>query len=1625
MMGRPGKPISNAVEGLNQVQIRQTDIAGNVSASSKIAFTLDQTPGAAPGVALAEDTGTVGDNITSDGGLQLSGVEADATVEYSIDDGKTWQTDFKPVEGLNQVQIRQTDIAGNVSASSKIAFTLDQTPGAAPGVALAKDTGTGDDNITSDGGLQLSGVEADATVEYSIDDGKTWQTDFKPVEGLNQVQIRQTDIAGNVSASSKIAFTLDQTPGAAPGVALAKDTGTGDDNITSDGGLQLSGVEADATVEYSIDDGKTWQTDFKPVEGLNQVQIRQTDIAGNVSASSKIAFTLDQTPGAAPGVALAKDTGTGDDNITSDGGLQLSGVEAGATVEYSIDDGKTWQTDFKPVEGLNQVQIRQTDIAGNVSASSKIAFTLDQTPGAAPGVALAKDTGTGDDITITSDGGLQLSGVEAGATVEYSIDDGKTWQTDFKPVEGLNQVQIRQTDIAGNVSASSKIAFTLDQTPGAAPGVALAEDTGTVGDNITSDGGLQLSGVEADATVEYSIDDGKTWQTDFKPVEGLNQVQIRQTDIAGNVSASSKIAFTLDQTPGAAPGVALAEDTGTGDDNITSDGGLQLSGVEADATVEYSIDDGKTWQTDFKPVEGLNQVQIRQTDIAGNVSASSKIAFTLDQTPGAAPGVALAKDTGTGDDNITSDGGLQLSGVEADATVEYSIDDGKTWQTDFKPVEGLNQVQIRQTDIAGNVSASSKIAFTLDQTPGAAPGVALAKDTGTGDDNITSDGGLQLSGVEAGATVEYSIDDGKTWQTDFKPVEGLNQVQIRQTDIAGNVSASSKIAFTLDQTPGAAPGVALAKDTGTGDDNITSDGGLQLSGVEADATVEYSIDDGKTWQTDFKPVEGLNQVQIRQTDIAGNVSASSKIAFTLDQTPGAAPGVALAKDTGTGDDNITSDGGLQLSGVEADATVEYSIDDGKTWQTDFKPVEGLNQVQIRQTDIAGNVSASSKIAFTLDQTPGAAPGVALAKDTGTGDDNITSDGGLQLSGVEADATVEYSIDDGKTWQTDFKPVEGLNQVQIRQTDIAGNVSASSKIAFTLDQTPGAAPGVALAKDTGTGDDNITSDGGLQLSGVEADATVEYSIDDGKTWQTDFKPVEGLNQVQIRQTDIAGNVSASSKIAFTLDQTPGAAPGVALAKDTGTGDDNITSDGGLQLSGVEAGATVEYSIDDGKTWQTDFKPVEGLNQVQIRQTDIAGNVSASSKIAFTLDQTPGAAPGVALAKDTGTVGDNITSDGGLQLSGVEADATVEYSIDDGKTWQTDFKPVEGLNQVQIRQTDIAGNVSASSKIAFTLDQTPGAAPGVALAKDTGTGDDNITSDGGLQLSGVEADATVEYSIDDGKTWQTDFKPVEGLNQVQIRQTDIAGNVSASSKIAFTLDQTPGAAPGVALAKDTGTGDDNITSDGGLQLSGVEADATVEYSIDDGKTWQTDFKPVEGLNQVQIRQTDIAGNVSASSKIAFTLDQTPGAAPGVALAKDTGTGDDNITSDGGLQLSGVEADATVEYSIDDGKTWQTDFKPVEGLNQVQIRQTDIAGNVSASSKIAFTLDQTPGAAPGVALAKDTGTGDDNITSDGGLQLSGVEAGATVEYSIDDGKTWQTDFKRRRGLEPSSDPPDRYRR
>ncbi|WP_232450366.1 beta strand repeat-containing protein, partial [Burkholderia ubonensis] len=959
----------------------------------------------------------------------------------------------------------------------------------------------------------------------------------------------------------------------------------------------------------------------------NNVQVRQIDVAGNTSSATSFSFTLD-TSAAAPGVALTTDSGSSAvDHVTNVGTLNVTGVESGATVQYSVDGGAHWSTSFSAVEGTNNVQVRQIDVAGNTSSATSFSFTLD-TSAAAPGVALTTDSGSSASDHITNVGTLNLTGIETGATVQYSVDGGAHWSTSFSAVEGTNNVQVRQIDVAGNTSSATSFSFTLD-TSAAAPGVALTTDSGSSAvDHVTNVGTLNVTGVESGATVQYSVDNGAHWSTSFSAVEGTNNVQVRQIDVAGNTSSATSFSFTLD-TSAAAPGVALTTDSGSSaSDHVTNVGTLNLSGVETGATVEYSIDGGHTWSASFNATEGLNDVQVRQTDIAGNTSSATSFSFTLD-TSAAAPGVALTTDSGSSAvDHITNVGTLNLTGIETGATVQYSVDNGAHWSTSFSATEGVNDVQVRQTDIAGNTSSTTSFSFTLD-TSAAAPGVALTTDSGSSaSDHITNVGTLNLSGVETGATVEYSIDGGHTWSTSFSAVEGVNDVQVRQTDIAGNTSSATSFSFTLD-TSAAAPGVALTTDSGSSAvDHITNVGTLNLSGVETGATVEYSTDGGHTWNTSFNATEGLNDVQVRQTDIAGNTSSATSFSFTLD-TSAAAPGVALTTDSGSSaSDHITNVGTLNLSGVETGATVEYSTDGGHTWSTSFGATEGVNDVQVRQIDIAGNTSDPTSFSFTLD-TSAAAPGVALTTDSGSNaSDHITNVGTLNLTGVETGATVEYSTDGGHTWNTSFNATEGLNDVQVRQTDIAGNTSSATSFSFTLD-TSAAAPGVALTIDSGSSaSDHVTNVGTLNLSGVEAGATVEYSTDGGHTWSTSFSAVEGTNNVQVRQTDIAGNTSSATSFSFTLD-TSAAAPGVALTTDSGSSAvDHITNVGTLNLSGVETGATVEYSTDGGHTWSTSFGATEGVNDVQVRQTDIAGNTSSATSFSFTLD-TSAAAPGVAL------------------------------------------------------------------------------------------------------------------------------------------------------------------------------------------------------------------------------------------------------------------------------------------------------------------------------------------------------------------------------------------------------------
>jgi hypothetical protein len=181
----------------------------------------------------------------------------------------------------------------------------------------------------------------------------------------------------------------------------------------------------------------------------------------------------------------------------------------------------------------------------------------------------------------------------------------------------------------------------LDKTPPAPPVILeIADDTGTVGDRITSDKTLVINGTaEAGSTVEMfvgcssigtSVTSGSgIWSFDYTGTslaDGTYSLTARATDVGGNTSAASAaVAVKVDTI---APGVTVNHLT-------TTDSTPQLTGTVDDpnATVEVMIlshtypatnnGDG-TWTLLDNTIDpalqvGTYEVVVKATDVAGNI----------------------------------------------------------------------------------------------------------------------------------------------------------------------------------------------------------------------------------------------------------------------------------------------------------------------------------------------------------------------------------------------------------------------------------------------------------------------------------------------------------------------------------------------------------------------------------------------------------------------------------------------------------------------------------------------------------------------------------------------------------------------------------------------------------------------------------------------------------------------------------------------------------------------------------------------------------------------------------------------------------------------------------------------
>ena len=363
----------------------------------------------------------------------------------TTDGGKTWTGTFTPTAGtadasnLMSVANSYTDVAGNQGASTASGnYAIDLKAPTAT-IALSDNalkagesatvTITFSEKVKDFSNADITAPNGALSSFTASADGLIWTATFTPAVDTEaagntlSLATAYTDEAGNTGTVANATYAVDtKAPVFTVQLDDASNSAAKTDRLTNDSTPTISGtgttgdiiqVTMPGTLEVLSTtvaaDGK-WSVTPTLVIASGNVSVTAQDAAGNTSPAQTLALVID-TAVATPTIALVCDSGTsGSDKISQSGVINVSGLEAGATVEYSI-DGTTWGTTFAATEGSNTVQVRQTDAAGNVATSNAFNFTLDSQMSAFT-VALSCDSGT---VVLTTDGanvlGLDIKAV--------------------------------------------------------------------------------------------------------------------------------------------------------------------------------------------------------------------------------------------------------------------------------------------------------------------------------------------------------------------------------------------------------------------------------------------------------------------------------------------------------------------------------------------------------------------------------------------------------------------------------------------------------------------------------------------------------------------------------------------------------------------------------------------------------------------------------------------------------------------------------------------------------------------------------------------------------------------------------------------------------------------------------------------------------------------------------------------------------------------------------------------------------------------------------------------------------------------------------------------------------------
>jgi Bacterial Ig domain/Bacterial Ig-like domain len=1732
----------------------------------------------------------------------FSSSEPGSTFECRVDSA-SWSPCASPETlsalgaGSHDFDVHATDTAGNTdSTPASYTWTIDLTP---PNTTIDSNPPAVDNDSTPT--FAFSADEAGSTFECRIDAGG-WTSCTSPqtvsptlLEGSHTFDVRATDASGNADAMpARYTWTIDL---AAPTVAITDPTAYLNASDPTTYVVVASSPNGDVTrvdfyecsnastacstgswSQFGTDNSAPYSASWSTpaFDGPKAIRAVAVDVGANTGEDVQT-ITIDRS--APSGVTVSYPDGYvfGSYAITTDNGPDAdvnasSGVLEGRIGDLAADSCPSYDGAWAPASSpatlasgkCAQYRYRIADNAGNWTTATLPNETKSDT--ASPSSTLA-DPGANVRQTIMLTGAASDTGGSGVASVAFQRRPagGSTWTTiatdnnapystpfDTTTVpDGLYDFRSVATDVAGTAETSPMIVANrrIDNTP---PSASMIGPGSPVGATVTLTSSTSDAGSGLD-TVAYELapnggsfnSQAATWDTTLV-ADGLYDLHVIATDVAGNSMTSALVTTRVDNTPpalnftspasGAAVGGTVSLDATASDASPASPPVSFEYKLHSDPPSAYTAT-GSAWNTSGLPAgDGLYDLRATATDDAGNdtqventnvrvdnvapsVSITAPAAaingslpsptpFSANADDGAGSGIAQVQFFECSNQSTNCSAGIWSPLGTVASPGPYSV----SWP--IPAADGNHALAAVATDNAGH-PASAIRNVDVDRT---SPDTTIGTKPADPSNAVTP--AFTFSSNEPGSTFECRIDGG-TFAPCTSPdsVSGLSDnvhtFEVRATDPAGNTDPSADTWTWHRDTSDPAgtvnsPGANIRQSvTITSTESDPPSGGYS-SGI-ASVTYEYSSD-GATWapigtlgSASFDSIgwdttavsDGVYQLHVVVRDAAGSESTSTavtnvRIDNTTPTTSQNNPGQFLratktltgsAADSGSGVDHV--DFQRAPTGGGSWTTIATDSIPGDGFQASFDTTlvsDGHYDLRTVAYDVAGNQAASGPVTDRLvDNT---APNATMTNPGPymRGAVNLTSStsdpGGANASGVVGVA-YEYSTNGGTSWQPtgasfDSTAVADSNvSLHVVATDAAGNTTTSASETSLVDNTK---PSTTDNAPSGWQSNPIT----VTLTPNDAGSGInvtEYSVDGSPTYTVGTSVVipapadgssDGAHTIAYFSVDNAGNIETVKSTTVLIDATLPACASCSAA-------DYLHGTVTLSASPTETGSgiqsvTFEYTAAGGSIWTTigtdttgpapyttgwNTLPVpDGHYDLRISVTDNANNVTTTNLPDKVVDNT---------APDVATVGaptEGQVVGGTIAISASASDATspvaaVHFYVGGSLlgtvttapfslNWNTASGP-DGAATVAVVVQDMAGNTTTSPTRNVSVDNlspTPTLAdPGqnlsgtIALSAssdpDTAQVDFERRPAGGGSWVTIASDTTTPFGTPIDTTTLAD-----GLYDFRAVATDQTGHSGASPvRSNVRIDNTspsgsmtaPAAGatvggPSVALgvsASDAGSGVASVRYEvrptGGGSFSTITTTSRSPFDA----TWDA-TTVLTGSYDLRPVITDQAGNSITGPTITVTVDAT---APTVVLSNPGGLISGTVVLNATVSGSGATqvvfafspagGSAWTWIASDTSAPWSGPFdtsKLNDGDYDLRARVSDGLGNASEDVVAGVHIDNTAprlvsstpaegstvASASSIALTTSEPATPGGVTLDGGTTVAPVVSGTSIIYN-----------------------------